>query len=68
MAARGPIVPLEPVAPPPRLVRLRVAEPEVAVILRALRTATTRVVEARRLADVLAEDAALLGRAGARPR
>src|SRR5262249_38301767 len=68
MAARGPIVQPVPVAPPPRLVRLRVTEPEAGVILRALRTTTAGVVEARRLADVLAAEAALLGRAPARPR
>jgi hypothetical protein len=35
----------------------------VHVILHALRTTTTGVVKARRLADVLAEEAALLRRA-----
>jgi hypothetical protein len=48
-----------PGPPPPRLVRFRVTEPELAVILRALRTTTSGAVEARRLADVLAEEAAL---------
>jgi len=66
--ARGPIVLFEPVAPPPRLVRLRVTEPDVGVILRALRTTSTGVAEARRLAAVLAEEAALLRRAPVRPR
>jgi len=51
--------PLPPGPPPPRLVGLRVTEGEVGVILRALRTTTSGVVEARRLA----EEAALLRRA-----
>jgi hypothetical protein len=66
--ARAPAEPPTPVPPPPPLVRLRVTEPEVDVILHALRTTTTGVMEARRLADVLAEEAALLRRAPARPR
>jgi hypothetical protein len=49
-------------------VRFRVTEPEIDVTLRALRTTTSGVVEARRLADVLAEEAALLRRPPARPR
>ena len=53
---------------PPKLVRLRVTAPEVQVILRALRTTATGVVEARRLADVLAAEAALLRREPSRPR
>jgi hypothetical protein len=60
--------PPPPVPPPPRLMRFRVTEPEIAVILHALRTSTTGVAEARRLADVIAEEAALLRRAPARPR
>jgi hypothetical protein len=52
---------------PAALVQLRVTAPEVQVILRALRTTTTGVAEARRLADVLAEEAALLRRAPTRP-
>lgn len=64
--ARGPIVPPVPVAPPPRLLRLRVTEPEADVILRALRTTSTS--EAQRLADVLAAEAALLRRAPTRAR
>jgi hypothetical protein len=66
--ARAPVAPPPPVPSPPALVRLRVTEPEVQVILRALRTTTTGVVEARRLADVLAEEAALLRRAATRAR
>jgi len=58
--ARAPVEPPPDVPRPPQLVRLRVTEPEVRVILHALRTTTTSVVEARRLADVLAEEAALL--------
>jgi len=49
-------------------VRLRVTEPEVDVILPALRTTTAGVVEARRLADVLAAEAALLRHTVPRPR
>jgi hypothetical protein len=59
---RPPTEPPLPVAPPPKLLRLRVTESEVAVILRALRTTTAGTLEARRLADVLAEEAALLRR------
>ena len=65
--ARPPSEPPVPVPPPPRLVRLRVTEPEVAVILRALRTTPAGDEQARRLADVLAAEAALL-RALGRPR
>jgi hypothetical protein len=54
--------PPPPVPPPPRLVRFRVTEPKVDLILRALRTTTTGALEARRLADVLAAEAALLRR------
>jgi len=68
VTARAPVEPPIPVPSPPQLVPLRVTEPEVQVILRALRTTTTGVVEARRLADVLAEEAALLRRAPQRSR
>ena len=61
--ARPPVDPPPAVPPPPALVGLRVTAPEVQVILRALRTTTSGVLEARRLADVLAEEAALLRRA-----
>jgi hypothetical protein len=61
--ARGRVEARPPVPPPRQLVRLRVTKPEVQVILHALRTTTTAVVEARRLADVLAEEAALSRRA-----
>jgi len=64
---RAPVEPPPPVPPPPELVPLRVTAPEVQVILRALRT-TPGDEQARRLADVLAEEAALLRRAPARPR
>jgi hypothetical protein len=61
--ASAPVPPPPDVSRPPKLVRLRVTAPEVQVILRALRTTTTGVLESRRLADVLAEEAALLRRA-----
>ena len=61
--ARAPAEPPTPVPPPPQLVRLRVTAPEVQVILRALRTTPLGDEQARRLADVLAEEAALLRRA-----
>src|SRR5262249_7409975 len=60
---RAPAEPSTPVPSPPQLVQLRVTGSEVDVILRALRTTTSGVLEARRLADVLAEEAALLRRA-----
>ena len=60
---RAPVEPSTPVLSPPQLVQLRVTGSEVDVILRALRTTTSGVLEARRLADVLAEEAALLRRA-----
>jgi hypothetical protein len=68
MAARGPIIPLERVAPPPRLVRLRVTEPEAGVILRALRTTVDGAAEARRLADVLQHEVVLTSRGRAPTR
>jgi hypothetical protein len=42
-------------------VQFRVTEPEVDVILRALRTTTTGAMEARRLADTLAQEVAVSG-------
>jgi hypothetical protein len=66
--ARPPGAPPSPVPPPPRLVRLRVTEPEVAVILRALRRTPAGDDQARQLADVLAEETALLRRPPGRPR
>jgi hypothetical protein len=60
--------PPPPVPPPPRLVRFRVTQGEIHTIVHALRTTTTGVVEARRLADVIAEEAALLRRTPTRPR
>ena len=62
MAARGPIVPLEPVDPPPRLVRLRCTTDEAALIVRTLR-ASPEGPAARRLADVLAQEVLLTTRA-----
>jgi hypothetical protein len=47
---------------------LRCTDDEAALILRALRTTTSGVVEARRPADVLAAEAALLRRARDRDR
>ena len=61
--ADEPVPPPPDVPRPPKLVRLRVTAPEVQVILRALRTTTSGVLESRRLADVLAEEATLLRRA-----
>jgi len=66
--ARPPVEPPPDVPRPPKLIRLRVTEPEVGVILDALRTTTTGVVEARRLADVAAAEAALSRRTPARAR
>src|SRR5262249_16000920 len=62
LMAPGPTGAPPPAAPPPRLVRFRGTEPEVGVILRALRATTDGVVEARRLADVLQHEAVLTGR------
>ena len=51
--ARGPIVPPVPVAPPPRLVTLRITEPEAAFVVSVLRAGTAGGDEARRLAAIL---------------
>jgi len=66
--ARPPVEPPPDVPRPLQLVQLWVTEPELDVIVRALRTTTSGVVESRRLADVVAAEAALLRRAPARPR
>ena len=58
--------PLDP--PPPRLVRLRVTEPEAALIVRVLRATPSGDAQAQRLADILAEEAALLRHASPRAR
>jgi hypothetical protein len=58
--ARPPREPPAPVPPPPRLVRLRVTEGEADLIVRVLRSASAG--DAQALADVLAEETALLRR------
>jgi len=60
--------PPSPVPPPPKLVRLRVTEPEVDVIVRVLRATPPGDEQARRLADVLDAEAALLRRTPPRAR
>jgi len=65
--ARGPIVPPVPVAPPPRLVTLRITEPEAALVVRALRSSPEGPA-AHRLADVLQHEVVLTTRGRERPR